>query len=528
MVSPLIIGCDDDRNQEAKQADPEDIPAEKEPVVEEPSIKGVDPSKADAVILAPGLAYEVLLRWGDPISEKDTFGFNNDFLCFVPTEGNNEGILWSNHEYIDQRFIAGSDDYLLKSLDQVNKEMYNVGGSLVHVRKEGESWKVVKDHPDNKRITGHTMIPFNWDSPVAGATEAMGTLGNCSGGITPWGTILTCEENYDSFYGETVYRENGIYREASHYKWEKFHGNPPEHYGWVVEVDPKTGDAQKHVAIGRFAHECATMHKLDDGRMVVYSGDDSNDEFMYKFIGSEPNSMKEGTLYVANLENGEWISLDYESNDQLKANFKDQTDVLVRARTAARMLGATPLDRPEDIEIDPNTGNVLVALTNNLPKGNYHGSILQIKEQEGYDGLRFEHDYFLTGGPETGFSCPDNMAFDNVGNLWFTSDISGSKMDHEEYLPFGNNGLFLVPNSGPQQGEVIQIASAPVHAEFTGPWFSPDGRTLFLSVQHPGEGSKSLNELTSNWPDGGDEWPRPSVITIQGELLDRLAGVETA
>jgi len=347
------------------------------------------------------------------------------------------------------------------------------------------------------------------------------------GGVTPWGTILTCEENYDGCYGEAIRGSDKIDVSEGTYGWNKFYDNRPEHYGWVVEVDPHTGEAQKHVALGRFAHECATVIELEDKRLVVYSGDDKNDEHLYKFISSEPGSLLKGTLYVANLEKGEWISMNLKEQPLLQKHFKDQTEVQVFCRDAARMLGATPLDRPEDIEIDPVTGHVLVACTNNKPKGNYHGQIMKIMEKENqYDALAFGYDVLLTGGPETGFSCPDNLAFDRSGNLWFTVDISGSKLNKGVYEPFGNNGLFMVPRSGPQEGEVIQIASAPMEAELTGPFFSPDGKTLFLSVQHPGERSKSLTDLTSNWPDGGERPPRPSVVTIQGPLLEQINGLK--
>ncbi len=257
---------------------------------------------------------------------------------------------------------------------------------------------------------------------------------------------------------------------------------------------------------------------------MVYSGDDSNDECLYKFISEQPENLRDGKLYVANTEKGEWISLVYEEQPILQEKFKNQTEVLVRLRQAAKLVGGTPLNRPEDIEIDPLTGDVLVALTNNKPKGDYLGEILKIEEADNTDktSLTFKASTYLAGGEETGFACPDNMAFDPAGNLWFTSDISGSAMNKEPYLPFGNNGLFLVPSWGANKGKVLQIASAPVDAEFTGPFFAPDGQTLFLSVQHPGERSPSLSELTSNWPNGKGEIPKPSVVCISGKALDDL------
>ena len=196
---------------------------------------------------------------------------------------------------------------------------------------------------------------------------------------------------------------------------------------------------------------------------------------------------------------------------------------MIRLREASKLVGGTRLDRPEDIEIDPHTGAVLISLSNNKPKGNLHGSILKLEEAQGqYDSLTFKPSNFLAGGEATGFSCPDNMAFDTAGNLWFTSDMSGSSMKKPAYAAFKNNGLYVIPRRGPQSGQVLQVASAPNDAEFTGPCFSPDGKTLFLSVQHPGETSPSVKELTSRWPGGGNTIPRPAVVTISGSGLENL------
>ncbi|MEM6320558.1 MAG: alkaline phosphatase PhoX [Bacteroidota bacterium] len=492
-------------------------------------LKGISPSQEDKLKLAKGLNFDVLIKWEDAINARDTFGFNNDFTAFLPLDKNNpnDGILWVNHEYVDPFFVSDFIGKGEKTKAQVQKEMYNVGGSILRIQKnEKGKWKVVKDDPLNRRVHGMTIIPFNWDKPIAGKKSAMGTLGNCSGGITPWGTILTCEENYDMFYGERDFKSGKRIEEKAFLGWHRHFDNPPEHYGWVVEVDPKTGKAQKHVALGRCAHECATIKQLDDGRVVVYSGDDTVNQFLYKFVSSEPNSLSKGTLYVANVKLGKWLPLVHEENKILKKLFKDQTEVLVQMRQAAKYIGASPLDRPEDIEIDPINGSVLVSLTNNSTKKNYFGSILKIEETNGdHAALTFKPSTYLAGGEETGFACPDNMAFDNAGNLWITSDISGSLMNQEPYTPFKNNGLFVVPRSGPQAGKVIQIASAPSDAELTGPFFAPDGKTLFLSVQHPGEYSTGPDNLTSHWPDGGNSIPRSSVVAISGKTLDALQGV---
>ena len=497
-------------------------------------LKAVAPSDQDDLILANSLNYNIIIKWGDKISETDSFGFNNDFTCFIPFDDDNpkDGLLWVNHEYVNTLFVSGFDAYKyenpseFRTKEQVDKEMYDVGGSIVRIKEENGIWKVVKNDPHNRRLTAQTPIKLNWDSPIKGKTTVIGTNSNCSGGITPWKTFITCEENYNDCYGETEYDEKNIAKhKPGRLGWERFYNYPPEHYGWVVEVNPKDGTAQKHIALGRFAHECCTLYELADKRVVAYSGDDKNDEHLYKFISSKPGSLKEGTLYVADTINGKWLALDWENQPILKNKFKDQTEVLIRAREASKLLGATELNRPEDIEIDPVTGNIFVSLTNNKPKGDFHGSILKIEETNTkYDALTFKASTYKAGGEENGFSCPDNLAFDLSGNLWITSDISGGSMNKEDkpYMAFKNNSLYVIPRYGSDAGKVIRVASAPKDAELTGPWFSPDGNTLFLSVQHPGEQTKDLNNPSSKWPFDKDNIPKPAVVAITGDLIEKM------
>lgn len=495
-------------------------------------LEALSPSDKDDLLLAKGLDYHIITRWNDAIDDTNTFGFNNDFICFIPLDDNNpnDGLLWVNHEYVNPLFVSGynrRDENAQHTKAQVDKEMYNVGGSIIRVQKQDGKWHVVKNDPHNRRITAQTPIALNWDKPIAGKTTAIGTLANCSGGITPWNTFLTCEENYDGFYGETVYDENNVATKvpSQYYGWDKFYDYPPEHYGWVVEVNPKNGTAQKHIALGRFAHECCTLYRLEDQRIVAYTGDDANNEHLYKFVSSKPNSLKEGILYVADTVNGKWLALDWEQQPVLKAKFKDQTEVLIRAREAAKLLGATELNRPEDIEIDPITGHVIVALTNNKSKDDHHGSLLKVEETDGkFDALTFKASTYIAGGEANGFSCPDNLAFDYAGNLWMTSDMSGSAMHKPDkpYVAFKNNSLFVIPRYGDDAGKVIRVASAPRDAELTGPWFSPDGKTLFLSVQHPGEQTKDLNQPTSQWPFDNDNIPKPAVVAITGDLIEKM------
>ncbi len=488
----------------------------------------VAPSTDDTLSLASGLKYEVLLKWKDPLTRNgQNFGFNCDYTAYLPLRRDtpDHGLLWVNHESVDPIFITGWTEGKKRTHADVTKEMKEVGGSIVQIRKTEGRWQPVPNGFYNRRITALTKIPFVSERPIEGSTHAIGTLANCAGGVTPWQTILTCEENYDKFFGENV-NENGAvtWKPGNDYVgWREVFKHPPEHYGWVVEVNPFSGDCKKLTALGRFSHECATTVIAPDGRCVVYSGDDASDECLYKFIPARAGSLEKGDLYVADTINGKWLSLNIESHPGLKNRFKDQTDCLINTREAARIVGATPLDRPEDVEIDPVSKAVFVALTNNKKKDNFHGSIMKIIEEKNDPrSLTFKASVFKTGGVATGFSCPDNLAFDRRGNLWFTSDISDKVVNTGEYTPFKNNALFYIPMSGSHAGEVFRVANAPMTAEFTGPSFSPDGRTLFLSVQHPGEGTTDLKNPLSHWPDGGAEIPKPSVIAISGESLDAL------
>lgn len=530
LIPPFLVNC----SSNTSPIDYKNLPKKTLERLKKLTLENLIASDTDDLLLVNGLNYHTIIKWGDTISDQDTFGFNNDFTCFIPLNEKNskDGLLWVNHETANPLFVSDfnykeyENPQQHRTKEQVDKEMYNVGGSIVRIREENGQWKVVKNDPYNRRITAQTPMKLNWDSPIKGKTTVMGTHSNCSGGITPWKTFITCEENYDSCFGETEYDEHNIAtHRPSHFGWEKFYNYPPEHYGWVVEVNPKDGTAQKHIALGRFAHECCTLYELADKRVVAYSGDDKNNEHLYKFISSKPGSLKEGTLYVADTIQGKWIPLDWKNQPVLQNKFNSQTEVLIRAREASKLLGATELNRPEDIEIDPITGNIFVSLTNNKTKNDFHGSILKIEETNGaFDSLTFKADTYKAGGEESGFSCPDNLAFDLSGNLWITSDISVSEMNREDspYSSFKNNSLFVIPRYGEDSGKVIRVASAPRDAEFTGPWFSPDGKTLFLSVQHPGERTQNKKNPTSKWPFDKDDIPKPSVVAISGDLIQKM------
>jgi secreted PhoX family phosphatase len=502
--------------------------------------KAILPDSSDELILAKGLNYKLLAKWGDVIAQRNqqniVFGMHNDFTSFIAfdSEEPNEGFLLVNHEYLNTLFLTGWTEKQNKSKtkEQVDAEIKSVGVSILHIKKTGENWHLVQDSEHNYRIDGHTPIEIIAEHPIAGTKMSYGTLANCAGGQTPWKTFLTCEENYDMFYGELDFspkpgrlkpRKNAIVRyHEKDLGWYNQYDRSPLHYGWVVEINPANKSAKKLTALGRFAHEGATCVVARDGRTVVYMGDDANNQCIYKFISEKPNSIEKGTLYVANTKKGVWLPLKMNSHPSFKTRFANQTDLLVNTREAAATLGGTPQDRPEDIEINPSNGDIIVALTNNKAAQRPHGSLLKITEKNSdYLSMEFKSETWISGGDDNLLSCPDNMAFDPAGNLWVTSDRADGDMNQGVYKKFKNNGLYYIPMKGPDAGQIFQIASAPKDAEFTGPTFLPDG-TLVLCVQHPGEQTRDLKQLTSNWPGQKNEVPRSAVVTIQGSLLTQL------
>lgn len=307
-----------------------------------------------------------------------------------------------------------------------------------------------------------------------------------------------------------------------------------------MEVDPFdiSSKPRKHTWLGRVRHENVAINIAPSGRVVAYTGHDEEDQCIYKFVSNgvyQPHDrasnmelLTDGMLYVADFANGRWVAMDYESNPIFADNdFESQADVLVHTSEAAALEDpeteapiGTPLDRCEDIEVHPDSGTVYAALTNNENHGNFHGQIIRMYEA-GADpeATEFGFEVYAAGGPNTGFSSPDNLAFDANNNLWMVTDISSSSQNKGIYSPFKNNGMFVMPevNKDAILGESLaQFASGPVECEMTGPAFTPDGRTLFLAVQHPGEESESTSNPTSTWPHDGDGVPKPSIVAITG------------
>ncbi len=493
----------------------------------------IRPSTTDELILAKGFHHYLLCKWNDPLGTNgphgpEKFGYDNDYIAYLPIDAlkggksSKEGLLWVNHESVTPLFVSDHKIKTPKTREQINREKLAVGGSILHIRRTNGKWQVVHGSKFNSRLCA--LYPeIGFSGPAAATLQAaQGTLANCSGGVTPWHTVLSCEENYQEFNPSEEYCAGwGQHADTAINE---------EHYGWVVEVDP-FGELppRKHTALGRFAHENAAVTIGASGKLVIYMGDDMADQFIYKFVSAQifkgrrtrksmAEVLEQGTLYVADLKNNRWLPLDLGLNPALRAaGFKTQGEVLINTRKAAAIVGGTPVDRPEDCEVHPKDGSIYVALTNNSEKNNHHGTILRIVEKDANaEAESFIYEIFLAGGESSSLSCPDNLMFDKHHNLWVTCDISTNKLNSGKYAIFGNNGLFMVPTSGDDAGKAFQFASGPNQAELTGPCFTPDGKTLFLSVQHPGQHSTDAANPTSRWPLGKDNIPHPAVVAIEG------------
>lgn len=569
----------------------------------------VAPNTTDAVTVPEGYAQNVVIRWGEPIlrgapafdpdkqsakAQAGQFGYNNDFLSLLPLPGEHgRQVLVANHEYTDEILMFRGYDPARPTREQVETAWAAHGLSVVVVQEERRSGKLtpVTRHHLNRRL--HTTSEFRLTGPAAGGdllktsadptgTKVLGTLNNCAGGTTPWGTTLHGEENFNQYFanGSSVTdKRYGISTGATERKWELFdkrfdvrqEPNEPHRQGWVVELDPYDPDStpRKHTALGRFKHEAAQPRLTTDGRPVVYMGDDERFDYFYKFVSSKRMKkgtsraarehnltlLDEGTLYVAKLTgdspaaevdgtgklpndgefdgSGVWIPLATGTTSHVPGMTAEE--VYVFTRLAGDKVGATKMDRPEDVEPSPRTGRVYVALTNNTDRGktgkagadeanprnlNKHGQVLELAEHwddPASDGFAWRL-FLVAGDPDdpatyfAGFpkdrvspiSCPDNVAFDPHGNLWLSTD--GNQLG-------SHDGLFGVATRGERRGELKQFLTVPKGAETCGPVIQD--RRVLVAVQHPGEiDGASVEKPASVWPDGPGKLVRPSVVAV--------------
>ncbi len=569
--------------------------------------------------VAPGHRADVLIRWGDKVlsdatafdpfnlsadAQEKQFGYNNDFVAFLPlprgSKNSTHGLLAVNHEYTNPELMFAGLTALnaagKMTREQADVEISAHGLSVVEIRKGANGWEPVEGSRLNRRISARTTA-MQIAGPAAGharmktkadpsGKHVIGTLNNCSGGVTPWGTVLTAEENFNMYFGgdpdktpeAANHKRLGI-KGKSRYAWPRFHErfdiekepNEPNRFGWVVEIDPYDPKSTpiKRTMLGRFKHEAATCVVAPDGRVVVYSGDDEAFEYIYRFVTAKKYNptnlaanrdlLDEGTLSVAKFDDSgslRWLPLVFGQGPLTPANgFHSQADVLIDTRRAADLLGATPMDRPEDVETNPVNGRVYVMLTNNNTRKpdqisklhpratNLYGHIVELLPPgtEGSDGARgalhtadtFRWEVLLLAGnpakPEHGakyhpdtekmgnwLAAPDNCCFDNRGRLWITTDQGSSQ--RSTGIP---DGVYACDVNGAGRGLTKFFYACPRDAEMCGPAFTPDNKTLFVAVQHPGEYKDStFDNPSTRWPDfdfRNNTPPRPSVVAITRE-----------
>jgi uncharacterized protein len=552
------------------------------------------------------------------------FGTNADGIGYFAQKSGRaaRGLLCVNHEYVSGELLwpnhQGANMKLEPARAWFDQHPHAAafmqaahGVSIMQLQRGPDGWTRDLASPNNRRVTartpmdirgparGHALMRTNADPS---GTRVLGTFANCSSGKTPWGTYLTSEENVDDYFaGAAVNADNHNpaakealrrfpLRDHSFYHWDfqdpRFDtaSEPNEffRFGWMVEIDPHdpTSVPRKRTALGRIQHEGANTIVGKSGHVAAYMGDDEKFEYVYKFVtrdtfdpknpAANRDLLDQGTLYCARFDadgTGAWLPLVQDENGPLNsaAGFASQGDVVIKVRAAADLLGATPMDRPEDVEVSHVTGRIYIPCTKTGERGgtgdtnwfgrhidigtnpanprrdNKYGHIIEITEAgddarasrfnwsvfllagdpaEGHyivdarelkNGLAGDDTYFA-GYPHAAevspIQCPDNLAIDPQGRLWIVTDT-----DNRNHP---NNGCYVVPTDGPQRGLLKQLASGPMGCEVTGCEFTPDGRTLFLSIQHPGEGGSLANPI-SHWPDGNGLPARAALVAIERE-----------
>ncbi len=554
----------------------------------------------DTVTVPPGYRVYPAFSWGEPVNgvapawkpdasnttdeQAQQFGMHHDGIHFFPidpAQANTEGLLVMNHEYTDDGLlhVGGMEPW---TADKVAKSQAAHGVSVAHIRKDGDTWRAVDSHYA-RRISVHT--PMTFTGAAAGhrllqtaadpsGTDVVGTANNCAHGVTPWGTYLTCEENFNGYFNATAgtpdQRRYGLAKDGFGYRWhehdERFdadkHPNEPYRFGWVVEINPwdSSSTPTKRTALGRFKHEGAFCTEAPDGRVVVYSGDDERFEYIYKFVSAAPwrqmladgtSPLDEGTLYVARFAadgTGSWLPLVWGQGPLTPANgFADQGEVLIRARSAGDALGATKMDRPEWITQNPMTRAIYCALTNNSQRGTTgraptdaanpraatnFGHIIRWQEADlDQTSTTFSWEIFVLAGdpklPDANkqgningdtFASADGLWFDSAGRLWIQTDNSSSALGRGDYVNIPTNMMLA---ADPVTREVKRFLVAPPGCEVTGVITTPDRRTMFVNIQHPGEGASDRSDPAkptqiSSWPGGpGSARPRSSTIVIE-------------
>ena len=563
--------------------------------------RSVPASSQDTMIVPESYEAVAFVPWGEPVGvpgqmpawrmdasnsaadQAVQMGMHHDGIHYFPIAGSStHGLLVMNHEYTDDGLLH-SDGMKPWTAEKVRKAQAANGVSVVEVALKDGRWQVLRPSTYARRFTAGT--PFAVGGPAAGhalmktaadpdGRRVLGTLNNCASGMTPWGTYLSGEENFAFYFDGPErpdadqqrwgLRKSGFFRWAEHD--ERFDAKQHPHefhrFGWVVEIDPfdPASTPVKRTALGRAAHEGAWVAVTQDGRAVVYSGEDARFEYIYKFVsrdkiapgGAKANAslLDHGTLYVARFDadgTGRWLPLVHGQGPLTAANgFADAGAVVIKTRQASDLLGGTKMDRPEWLAIDPNARTVYCTLTNNSQRGakdlpgpdaanpranNVMGQIIQWTESGDFDATSMRWSHLLLAGdpanerPEARgtirgdlFACPDGLTLDARGVLWVQTDMHAAQMNKGELQRMGNNQMLACDRA---TGEVRRFFTGPVNAEVTGVALTPDMRTMFINVQHPGETASDRSDPAdpakySNWPDyrqGGR--PRSATVVIR-------------
>ena len=559
------------------------------------------PEGLDKVVVPDGFEWSTIISWGDPImadapdfdfdhqsaaAQEGQFGYNNDYTTLIRTKDQNAAVLVCNNEYTnDELMFRGYTGSASLTPEQLRIVMAAHGMSVVELRRAGASrpWEYVKGAPLNRRITATT--PFRLDGPAAGhpllrtsadpsGRRVLGTFANCSGGTTPWGTVLSGEENFNGYFKastipadqQAAYRRYGLTGKGR--GWERIDSrfdtgaepNEVNRFGWVVEVDPSDPSSTpvKHTALGRLKHEGANVTIAPNGRVVAYTGDDERFDYLYKFVSHgrfQPGEsaqarannltlLSSGDLYVARFTGdgfedgicdgtGRWLPLVVDNESHVPG--MSVAEVLIHTRLAADKVGPTKMDRPEDVEPNLVNGRTYVVCTNNTSRvpsqideanpraNNKHGHIIEITPDRGDDtAAGFSWKIVLIAGdpgdPATYFNGYDRSEVSPIScpdNIAF--DREGNLWIATDGNALGHcDGMYVMPLSGPEKGHLQQFLSVPAYAECCGPLVTWDDRTVLAAVQHPGEvDGASPEKPASQFPYQGDGQPRPSVIQVR-------------
>jgi secreted PhoX family phosphatase len=528
--------------------------------------------QTDFTIHVPeGYDWGVLVSWGDPLfsdaapwdptnggdaaTAGRVFGENTDGMELFEIDG--KQVIAVNHEYVNEDInlpaAAGESASIVDSAEDAMKLMNLQGVTVMEVAETDTGWAVVVDSPFNRRITHNT--PMTLTGPAAGhallqtmadaaGTTVLGTLNNCGAGKTLWGTYLTCEENFNGYFGATdaaITMPDGFDRYGigaeSRYAYEQYdprfditaEPNEANRFGYIVEIDPAdpASTPMKRTALGRFKHENAAMTLTADNRVVVYLGDDERGEFLYRYVssgtytegGDTSKLLDDGTLYVAQFAadgTGQWLPLTPETT-----GMDDLAMVCIHTRQAASAVGATTMDRPEWVAVSTTLPEAYCCLTNNSKRatdavnaggdsmlaedgtpnpraGNEYGQIVRWRPTDTDHGAdTFAWDlYVMAGNPDVHddayagsanvtpgnmFNSPDGMQVDSTGMIWIQTD--GDDSNEGEFAGMGNNQMLI---GDPETGEIARFLTGPNGSEVTGLTWSADKKTAFVGIQHPG------------------------------------------